>query len=183
MFNNSLNLCILAHLSTMLRTVGFILILFYSFSASAHEYFFSFAEIEVDEMNHKLEITLSATTHDVEMTLLSSGTSEKLSGNENDSLFLLKMQELICKGLIVGINSVTCQLELEGFEVQLNGITHFYLSGTFTDEAHSLMLRYDFLMDHFPQQQNKATVIKGAVKRTLEFLPSRKEIAVKISEF
>ena len=50
----------------MKTIIGFLFIICNSFASMAHEYFFSFAEMEYNDVTRKFEITITATTHDIE---------------------------------------------------------------------------------------------------------------------
>ncbi len=161
-----------------MRFVFSICILFSSFNASAHEYFFAFAEVEYKKTNGIIEATLIVTTHDFEQWLHNEGWSGKnLVSSADDSLSILFIQNEINKHfqITTDIHEIV-KMQLIGYENQMIGTTQFYLTSE-VEPIQMINFKFDLLMDLYPQQQNKLNFINNerGIKTTLEFLPSRKE--------
>lgn len=144
----------------------------------AHEFYFAFAEMEYNEMESRFELTITATTHDVERSMSEKGLLVSGKPLNNKDTFLLQVLEkdlnhhfeLTLKGVEQRLN-----FKLEGFETELTGITRFYLScPSPLSSIVSMNVFFDFLMDTFPDQQNKLTFIYRGNKQTVAFLPSNK---------
>jgi hypothetical protein len=147
----------------------------------AHEFFFSFAEIEVDEANNRIEIALQVTTHDFEKSLVVDGIEQKLSGKENDTVFHEFLEKMVSNGFSISNKGAGLALQLEGYEVLLNGITYFYFSCPLPEKTESLDIEYSLLMDLFADQQNKITVLYRGRKSTYVFLPTKRSQTIILS--
>lgn len=140
----------------------------------AHESFFAFAEVEYKEHQNKLEATISLTTHDLEKLLRINGNEIQLSKDKSlDSVELDILQETLNKGFVFNSEGKSITFILEGFDIQLNGITHFFLSAQ-TEEIKDLKITFDLLMDIFPEQQNKLTFIHRGKNDTYVFMNQNK---------
>jgi hypothetical protein len=151
-------------------------ILFSTFTVSAHEYFFAFAEVEYKKTSGVIEATLIVTTHDFEKWLDNKGWSGKdLISSADDSLSIQFIEDEINKHFqissdihdLIGMNLI-------GYENQLIGTTQFYLTAE-VEPVQLFNFKFDLMMDLFPEQQNKLNFInkEREIKTTLEFLPSR----------
>jgi hypothetical protein len=156
----------------MLKLVTFIFSAFFALTSLAHEYYFAFAEVAFDELSGRLQITVIATSHDVEKSISMGGERISLSaGKEVDSLTLSVLEKELNKGIYFTSGNQRSNLRLEGFETQLNGTTLFYLSGSFKND-NGISAHFPMLMDVFPEQQNKITWICRDKKQTYVFLPA-----------
>jgi hypothetical protein len=166
----------------MFRLILLISILFHSFVGMSHEFFFSFAEVEVNEMKGTIEATVIATTHDIEKELRSDKSLfQQISGNEQDTSFLSMMEYKINEGFTIYINGEAQRLTLEGVEVMLNGVTNLFLSGKITEPINEMAAYFGFLMKTFPDQQNKMTLRYREQKKTYVFLPNMQRQTIKLS--
>lgn len=151
----------------------------------AHDYFFAFAEVEYDELNGRIEATLSLTAHDFERYLQKKQIIQgDLTSCLNDSVKMLELENEINKHF--SFNSSPLEensimdgealfyFKLEGFETQLTGIVQFYLSCPLKQPLESIEVTFDVLMDQYPEQQNKLTLINRGQKRTYVFLQSKR---------
>ena len=144
----------------------------------AHEFYFAFAEMEFNEMESRFELTITATTHDVERSLTEKGLL--VAGgkwNNQDTVLLQVLEKDINRHFELTLQGAEEKLHftLEGFETELTGITRFYLSSPSpVASLFSMHIFFDFLMDTFPDQQNKLTFIYRGHKQTVAFLPSKK---------
>lgn len=141
-----------------MRILAFIALLFLSCTASAHDFYFAFAEIEYNELTQSFECSISASTHDLERLEDKIGfTIDQASeGDENAvkaaGVYIQKYFQIESNGNNVQFNFIGC-------EVALNGTMYFYLeSEPFDLEDFTFDLKFDLLMNDFKEQQNKATV-------------------------
>lgn len=152
-----------------------IVVLICTFSAGvgySHDFFFSFAEVEYNEIRQVFEGTITVTTHDMERAL------------EKDSLLLAEIDPVNLSNEQVEIietylfnhfkirTNKNAQLHLIGFESLLNGVTNFYFESEKIELSNNILYVYDLLMDEYPDQQNKITFIYRNTSHTLTFLHS-----------
>lgn len=161
-----------------MRFLLVLLVLSCSGAAKAHDYFFAFAEMELNEVSGRFEITLTATTHDVERALIQSGLNrEDVKWNSTDTVFTRLLENKINRHFSISVDGQDQEwrLILEGVENELTGTTRFYLSCPIPKvDFTCFTVLFDFLMDTFPEQQNKLTFIYREQKQTVTFLPSHK---------
>ena len=164
---------------------------FFSTTAEAHSYFFAFAEVEYNEVNGKIEATITATAHDLERYLQKKNILQKnLSDCTTYSVSLSILEKVINQHFAITINpndensimdgNELFMLQLEGIEIQMTGTIQIYLSGTVKRALNSVDLFFDLLMDEYPEQQNKATFIYREYKETLVFLPTKKSETIEL---
>lgn len=162
---------------------------FYSFSFS-HEFFFAFAEVEYDEMNGRFEVSVTATTHDLDKSLRSvdPGFKGLYQANGDSSSFNLIERELNLhfsassksdNSILDGTNAI--YFRLDGIETELNGTVHLYLSSEYRSNLAPLEFTFDLLMDDFSEQQNKLTVIHRGKKSTFVFLPNQRTQIIELT--
>ena len=166
-----------------MRRLLILILLTYSSVAKAHDYYFAFVEMEYNEVDNRIEVTLTATTHDVEKALMKNGYNRPIIWSSLDSVFHTFLSNEINRQLSVSFNEKEkpTGFILEGVENELTGITRFYLSCPLTISAFSsLTIRFDFLMDTFPDQQNKLTFIYREQKQTVSFLSSKKTVTLSL---
>lgn len=166
----------------MFRLVFVLFVLFRSFNGLSHEFYFSYAEVELDELNGKIEVTIIATTHDIEKELRNENSPiQQISGNEKDSTFRSILENKINTDLTIQLNGTQTKLKLEGIEVMLNGVTNIYLSGELSGTLNQIEVYFGFLMKTFPDQQNKMTLVYRGKKKTFVFLPNMPKQTFKLS--
>lgn len=162
-----------------LLTILFLVVVSNSF---CHDFYFSFAEVELDELNGRIEVTIISTTHDIEKELRSENSAvQQIPGNERDSILLSILEQKLNKGFTIQIDEVQQELKLEGIEVMLNGVTQFYLSGELSNAPHQVEVYFGLLMNTFSEQQNKMTILYRGKKKTLVFLPPMPKQTFKLS--
>ena len=155
---------------------------FVSSLANAHDYYFAFAEVEYDELNGKIEATITLTTHDFEKSLREKGNPIFLSKAIDDSVQFNLVKQHLLKGFSVSLDSQEVSFQLDGIEVMLNGATNFYISSTVpTSSSKDLEIYFGLLMDTFPEQQNKATLLYRGGKTIHIFLPQLKSQKIILS--
>lgn len=160
--------------------------LFFFFSVTAtvshaHEYFFAFAELDYNAATRRFEITVEGSAHDVEDALQDSGILiEELENHTHDSLMLDVLERFLTKGLQITSGTAAAKLHLVGMEVKPNGLVYFYLSSEPMDISGKIDLTFDWLMDQFPEQQNKITLRYNEHKYTAVFMPQRRRETIQL---
>lgn len=156
-------------------------LLLFNFSASAHAYFFAFAELEYNEFSQTIEGTFIFTTHDLEDAILKhSGTSLKFDKLAHDSLSKSVLEKEIKAGFscISGEQNIT--FSVEDFLVTNRGTIEVYVLSNKFEIASELRFQFSALMDIFTEQENKLTFIFRGVKETLSFTPQLNERQLKL---
>lgn len=142
----------------------------------AHEFFFSFAEMEYNATSKHFELTIQASTHDVELALRNQGLNVKeLEFQTRDSIIKKGLEQWLNKGFQVSSSLEKAEFSLIGFEVLPNGLMYAYLESKAINLENELHIQYDLLMSDFPEQQNKLTFTASKIKQTAVFLPSKTE--------
>jgi hypothetical protein len=154
------------------RIVLFSLFL-WSFSASAHDFYFAFAEVKYNEISERIEVAISLTSHDLEKNLALNGVQiQFVSGKDYTDQELESIETILNQGFELKSSGKAVQLELEGMDIQLNGTTHFFMSAPLSNPS-DLSLTFDLLMDTFSDQQNKMNFIYRNRKDAYVFLPNQ----------
>jgi hypothetical protein len=176
-------------------TKNFILVffLFVSSFTFAHTYYFAFAEVEYNEMNKSLEATIIASAHDVESVLRENDViSKSLDYAKKNKKEYYAINDFINKNFsvyaadslsfLVLDSSLPPQIEfvMDGFEVLLNGDVQFYLSAKIQNPINQLYVKFDFLMEKFPEQQNKLTFRFRDKKFTNNYLTTTRIQLIKL---
>lgn len=174
-----------------MKTLLFIFALLFATSSYAHEYFFAFAEVEYDEMNGRVEATITVSTHDFEFYLQQEGIIQgDLNKNKSDSVKMLLIENEIIRHFDIKENYTDedqelkkklSKMKLEGFETNLNGTVEFYLSSQVYEPLKTIEFTFDILMDQYPNQQNKLYLITRNEKRTIDFLSSKKTQLIELN--
>ena len=157
-----------------------LIVLLFSFQTYAHEYYFAFAEVKYNDISQKLETTLTASTHDLELAMaqekLKIGEIEKISLGSNESLIL---EDYLMKHFKITTSS-QCHLTLIGFEVQLNGVTNFYFESGKVELKNDIVFSFDLLMKQHQNQQNKVTFYHRNKTYTSPFLYDNRIQTIKL---
>jgi len=149
----------------------------------AHQFFFAFAEIEYNEMTQKFEGSIVATTHDLEFALTKSyGLQTKLEKIDPKSPETKILESYLNKTLQL---TYTCSMDsnaadancvsswtIESFQLMKNGTIELYFSSIAKQVFSGLQVDFSFLMDAFPEQQNKLTFIFRNERQTMNFTKS-----------
>ena len=142
-----------------------------SFSTEAHDYYFAFAEMEINPFTGSIETTLMVTTHDMEKALNEGGvTIKELEADLMDSLNQVKVEKYINKHFLLTSGDYHSDFHIEGYETFLNGLTYFYLLSDGIIEFKAFDVKFDLMMDVFPDQQNKLTLYYKDRSYTLAFI-------------
>jgi len=132
--------------------------------------------MEYNLESKKLELTIIISTHDVEHWLSENGIKEnELENKLNDSIIKNKIGNTILKGFVVTSKDSQVRFHIIGYEVKDNGVTEFYFKSTPIEIQKPLLVKYDLLMDSFPNQQNKLTFIYQSKKQTFAYISSERE--------
>jgi hypothetical protein len=157
----------------------------------AHEFFFAFAEVEYNEVNGRFEVSITATTHDLDKQLRAVDAQFKgLQQASGDSLSYALVESELNKhfsfsflqenSIMDGTNAFYFQLD--GIETQLNGTVVLYLSAASRTVNDKMEVTFDLLMEQFPEQQNKLTFIYRGKKSTLVFLPNQRTQLIELTK-
>lgn len=151
-----------------------------SFGTRAHNYYFGFAEMQYNALNQTMETTVVLSAHDFESYLASKGhTLKNLEYLTQDLVAIAIIAQEVNAGFEVRTNGQRLIFDCLGFEVNKNGLLSVYLvSQRVSNPGPVLDIRFDCLMDLFPEQQNKLTYLKDTQKYTAVFLPARKTAAI-----
>jgi len=177
----------------MAKNFILVFILFVSSFTFAHTYYFAFAEVEYNEMNKSLEATIIASAHDVESVLRENDViSKSLDYAKKNKKEYYATNDFLNKHFSVYTgdslsfstldSSLPPQLEfvMDGFEVLLNGDVQFYLSAKIQNPINQFYVKFDFLMEKFPEQQNKLTFRFRDKKFTNNYLTTTRIQLIKL---
>lgn len=141
----------------------------------SHEYYFSFAEMEYNDLTRKFEVTITVSTHDLEM-FYEKRVQTKINLQEYDAASKTTelMKAYFDNHFQLKTEKERCALKLIGFESSLNGTTNFYFESDEIDITPTITLTNDILMDAYPQQQNKITLYRQSKSYTHDFLSTER---------
>jgi hypothetical protein len=168
----------------MLKKLTLISFLFFASGLSfAHNYYFSFAEVEYNDFCGCFESSITLTTHDFEQVLRKKNLLNKnLETSLNDNKLKQNIEILINEGFQITLENKNVELQLEGSEIALNGLTTFYLSSKQINLNSEILFRYSLLMNEFPEEQNKLTFIFRAQKTTMNFIANQLTHSIKLDK-
>lgn len=159
-----------------MKIIVFISFLFSFLLAEAHDYYFSFAEMQYNYDAKRFEVSVRATGHDVEEFLKDREyeipSLEKSIGNPVAENIL---ESYVTKYFKVLVDGKPLEFTLVGLEVNLKDEVIFYLKSNKLEKPKAIEIVYDLLMDYFPDQQNKLTLFTDNGKDYLGFLPHRRK--------
>jgi hypothetical protein len=175
-------------LSVILMKRSFLLLfLLLSSFVRAHEYFFSFAELEYKEMEGRLEATISVTSHDLEQYLqkkklikceltaaLKDSVTFLLISNELNNHFFVDLDPYGQNSTMDGVEFI--RFTLDGYEDEYTGTIRFYLHANVNHPISATFgITFNLLMDAFKEQQNKLTFLFREEKSTFVFLQNNQK--------
>jgi len=173
--NLSKTLFLLEFTTTMKSVILFALICLSTSVASAHEYFFAFAEVSYNQKDSILEATVIASAHETEDALNTVGiTIRELEEHYKDSVMIKKLEHFINQGFSMQFGENTAQFTLIGFEVDKRGMVQFYLTSQKLTLTNDYTVSFGMLMDQFPDQQNKLIFKAKGKDYTAVFLPQKR---------
>lgn len=147
----------------------------------SHDYYFAFAEMELNKKSNKLEVTLIINNHDVEHWLENTdfGLLDTEKNTLNDSLKVILSNQLL-SGFSIQNSNIYLKLDFKGILVKKDGNIEFYFESETITNTDQVNVTFDLLMNEYEQQQNKLIYIKDLNKETFEFLPSKTSYLVKL---
>ena len=168
----------------MLKKLTLISFLFFASELSyAHNYYFSFAEVEYNDFCGCFESSITVTTHDFEQVLRKKNLLNKnLETSLNDYKLKQNIEILINEGFQITLGNKYVEFHLEGNEIALNGLTTFYLSSKPIDLSTEILFTYTLLMNEFPEEQNKLTFIFRGEKTTMNFITNQFTHSIKLEK-
>jgi len=167
----------------------FFLLNFHS-SILAHKFYFAFAEVEYVERDSKLEATLTVISHDFEDYLKSKNIiRESIEKAFSDSLETAKIVNELNQHFAfqyyaeddIKIEQAKSNFKIDGYHILLNGNLELYLSSSIYLPSPFLLVKFDLLMDSYPEQQNKLTVIYKQNKKTSSFIINKETQLIDLS--
>lgn len=167
---------------SVLRTLFILFALTTTLSASGHEYFFAYAEVEYNDFSKNFEATVVATAHDFEEAISKEGMGNKLDELDSSGSDLQMIEDYLNTHFVLEGTNVACSFKLVGMEVLLNGMVNFYLQSNEVTLSTQLNARFDLLMNDFSEQQNKLTLLYQGNSKTISFLQHKKEQEIELSK-
>lgn len=128
--------------------------------AFGHDYFFAFAEVEYNDISQQLEATVSVSSHDLERIFEEKSWSidDLESTEEKNAENFIAITEWMLNQFTVSSEKSSAEFTVVGCEVELSGMIRFYLESAPIQITAALTVKFDLLMDNFPEQQNKLTL-------------------------
>ena len=164
-----------------MKSLLFILFISFSSAVSAHTYYFGFAEVEYNDITQKFESTLILTAHDMELSMNSNAIEiNELNDINSDSSLFFQVENYINDGFIIISGTETCNMNVIGFEVLLNGTVNFYLESSKIEIDKEITIYFHLLMDEFPDQQNKVSFSYRNQTKTVPFISGQKKQTIKL---
>ncbi|MCR9173974.1 MAG: hypothetical protein NXI10_15830 [bacterium] len=138
--------------------------------SKAHDYYFSFVEMEYNAISQRIEMTLTLTTHDFERALEEKGNAIDNIASLGDEE-IARIEKYVNSHFYVTSGEEKSRLKFIGNEVSLSGTSNWYFESEPIDFQDEITIRYDLLMDVFPEQQNKVTLYHKGETFTATFTP------------
>lgn len=149
----------------------------------AHNYFFSFAEVEYNEFCGCFESSITFTTHDFEQLLSKKNILNKnLESTLNDYQLKQNIETIINEGFQITSENKIVEFQLDGNEIGLNGLTTFFLSSKPIKLSSVILFHYNLLMNEVAEQQNKLTFIFRGEKTTMNFISNQVTHSIKLEK-
>ena len=151
----------------------FLVLLMLSKLLHAHDYHFSFLELEYNPTERQFQASLQVTAHD--LAYITSKKHGKDFSMEQilrtDSLYN-EVSQIILTGFSFYQNNQLVYFKIDGYNQQENGEIIFYLSSELLDRNGTLSIAFPLLSNYFPDQQNKVDFLYLGKHNTLTFLPT-----------
>jgi hypothetical protein len=152
-----------------------------SVGAWSHNYYFGFAEMQYNEINHTLETTIVLSAHDLEDVLIKSKSIDKsLEYLTEDTLAQIAVEKFILNSFQVEFDNQKADFHLLGFDISPNGMIQIYLLAENVTLKNQLNITFSSMMDVFEAQQNKLTFIHKNSKQTSVFLQNQKSSVIQL---
>lgn len=167
-----------------MRLVLFLSMFFFMAVAHAHSYYFAFAEVNFNNQTQRLEVSVESATHDLIDALQDEGFAiDQLDKVMLDSAKKRELTTFVNRFLSFKTPSnSSIQLDLKGVEVLNNGLCYIYLESSPFQIESSITIQFNWLMNSFPEQQNKITFTNNHEKFTSVFLPHRISETLQLSK-
>ncbi len=150
-----------------------------SVGAWSHNYYFGFAEMQYNEINHTLETTIVLSAHDLEDVLIKSKSIDKsLEYLTEDTLAQIAVEKFILNSFKVEFDNQKADFHLLGFDISPNGMIQIYLLAENVTLKNQLNITFSSMMDVSEAQQNKLTFIHNNNKQTAVFLQNQKSSVI-----
>lgn len=164
-----------------LRLIFLSIILSFSLQLNAHEFYFSFAEMQYNEKSGQFEVSLEVTGHDLEDYLKDKGIIiPRLEDCVGKPLYLNMIQQELSSGFQIMVKNAPLILDLVGMKVNDNDQVVFFLTSRKMERPKTIDIQYDLLMNFFPLQQNKLTLFKPEGKQFVTFLNTRPKRTIEL---
>jgi hypothetical protein len=162
----------------------FIIVLFFSglyFFSSAHESYFSFAEMEYNATCECLEITLTLSSHDLEAVAIDKKiiASQLEKGLSDETLRMKMVNQIIFDGFRVYNNKKEITLFYVGHELLQDGNCSIYLKSESFDKS-TIQLFYGLFMNVYTQQQNKLSYKEINTQTVYNFFVFKRENEIEL---
>ena len=162
----------------------FIIVLFFSglcFLSSAHESYFSFAEMEYDRTCECLEVTVTLSAHDLESFAIEKEIiSSSLEKGLNDETLRIKMiEEIIFEGFKLYNKKKEITLFYVGHELLQDGNCSIYLKSESFDKT-TIQLFYGLFMNVHTEQQNKLSYKQVNKQTVYNFFVFKRENEIEL---
>lgn len=156
----------------MKQVLFIIFLVFSSFKLQAHNYYFAFAEMELNYSTNKLEITFIINNHDIDHWLEKSKYSlidfENSTIHDSINTFI---SNKIKYGFNLNSNNKNISIKLIGFDIKSDGnIEFYYESEVIPSNTNQIEVSFNLLMDLYPDQQNKLIFLKEDSKESFVFV-------------
>jgi hypothetical protein len=124
-----------------------------------HDYFFAFAEVEYNDISQQFEATVTVSSHDLERIFDEKKWSiDDLESAEQNRKNFDAISQWMLEQFVVSSENELADFSVIGCEVELSGMIHFYLESAPIEITTALSVKFDLLMEDFPEQQNKLTL-------------------------
>ncbi|RFC55404.1 DUF6702 family protein [Brumimicrobium aurantiacum] len=145
-----------------------------AFQSQAHEFYFSFAEMQYNDSAKKFEISLEVTGHDFEAYLKDKEINiPKLEDCKDNPIYLNIIQNEIKEGFKILVEDREITLNIVGMDINDNDQVVFFLTSSKIEKPENIDIQYNLLMDFFPLQQNKLTLFTPEGKKFVTFINTR----------
>ncbi len=125
--------------------------------AFSHDFYFSFAELEYNDISQRFESTVSVSSHDLERIFYEKGWSIDDLENESNNANFEAISQWVLNQYTLTIGEQQVDLIIIGCEIELTGLIYFYIESKPIEIGDLISVKFNLLMDEFPEQQNKLT--------------------------
>ncbi|NVK66152.1 MAG: hypothetical protein HWE22_16295 [Flavobacteriales bacterium] len=123
----------------------------------SHDFYFSFAELEYNDISQRFESTVSVSSHDLERIFYEKGWSIDDLENESNNANFEAISQWVLNQYTLTVGEQQVDLSIIGCEIELTGLIYFYIESKPIEIGDLISVKFNLLMDEFPEQQNKLT--------------------------